>query len=339
LNLEAESLHSAWRTYCLFGLILQSDYPFANCLTPGEGPSDVTFTCVTSPPLLMNWETSAPVYQSHYRTDEGDSRFYFYRLDGCDILRFTRIVDYYMFPDRILAHPSPTCEPLMIEGFLLGAALALRLESQVIPALHASAVVCRGQAVGFLSNAGNGKSTLAAALIQDGCTLLSDDILPVQRRDGKFVGHPGFPQMRLWPREAQNLLGHYEDLARVWPGADKRRVPIGLDGFGSFCSESRPLACLYVPERRDPAEFGAAIEIEPIAPRQAVIELVRYSFTAFIMEALGWQAQRLKLFAGLVRQVPMRRLIYPSGLEHLPRVREAILNDVGVFSGGQPANH
>jgi len=30
----------------------------------------------------------------------------------------------------------------------------------------------------------------------------------------------------------------------------------------------------------------------------------------------------------MVQQAPMRRLIYPAGYEHLPRVRDAVLADV-----------
>jgi len=40
------------------------------------------------------------------------------------------------------------------------------------------------------------------------------------------------------------------------------------------------------------------------------------------------QPQRLDFFARMVQQVPMRRLIYPAGYEHLPRVREAVPADV-----------
>ena len=48
-----------------------------------------------------------------------------------------------------------------------------------------------------------------------------------------------------------------------------------------------------------------------------------------ILEAPGVQPPSLDFFTQLVQQVPMRRLIYPSGFEHLPRVREAVLEDVG----------
>ena len=41
----------------------------------------------------------------------------------------------------------------------------------------------------------------------------------------------------------------------------------------------------------------------------------------------------LGFFGRMVQQVPMRRLVYPSGFEHLPPVREAVLADVGENRG------
>jgi len=35
----------------------------------------------------------------------------------------------------------------------------------------------------------------------------------------------------------------------------------------------------------------------------------------------------LGFFAQLVQQIPMRRLVYPSGFEYFPCVREVILKD------------
>jgi hypothetical protein len=57
------------------------------------------------------------------------------------------------------------------------------------------------------------------------------------------------------------------------------------------------------------------------------MELLRHSFMMRAVQALGWQPQRLALFAQLIGQVPLRRLRYPSGFEHLPRVRDAVLED------------
>jgi len=229
--------------------------------------------------------------------------------------------------------------------------LSFWLERQGIPALHASAVLIGGRAVAFLSSNQGGKSGLAATLMQSVHPLLTDDILPVEEQDGVFLGRPGYPTIRMWPDEAACFLGAYEHLPLVHPELTKRRVPVGGDGFGSFCDTSQPLACIYLPDRRDasgasttpeisavghpgrhPSQPDGAVpntdvEILPVSPRDAVIELIRHSFSAHQVEAAGLAPQRLNFFARLAQQVPMRRLIYPAGFEHLPRVREAILGD------------
>ncbi len=133
----------------------------------------------------------------------------------------------------------------------LGDVLSYWLERQGIRALHAAAVVANGRAAAFLSSNYGGKSSLAAAMMQVGCPLLTDDILPVEETGGIFIGRPGYPTMRMWPDEAAYFLGSYEHLPLVHPELSKRRVFVGPDGFGSFCETSQALSCIYLPERRD----------------------------------------------------------------------------------------
>jgi hypothetical protein len=160
--------------------------------------------------------------------------------------------------------------------------------------------------------------------MQAGYSLLTDDILPVEERDGTFFGRPGYPQMRMWPDEAAHFLDGWEDLPLVHPEISKRRVPVGAGGFGSFHPDSLPLAVLYVPERRQ----DGPIEIREISRSEGLLELVRHSFSPRLVEAAGLQPRRFDLFARLVRQIPIRRLIYPSGFHRLPEVAEAVLRDV-----------
>lgn len=252
--------------------------------------------------------------------------------DDGTLLHFPRSADFYLWPQRIVCHLlDPAAAPL-VEIHFLGTAMALWLELRGIPALHASAVAVDGRAVAFTSSNGGGKSSLAAALMQAGHPLLTDDILPVERAaDGTITGRPGYPTMRMWPEEARHFLGHIDGLPRVHPRLDKRRVFVGPPaGFGSFHGAPAPLACLYLPDRRDPAQWGERVEIAPVSQAQAVIELVRHSFVARLVHAAGLQPARLHLFAALVRQVPVRRLVYPSGFDHLPSVCDAILVDQSV---------
>jgi hypothetical protein len=324
-------LPTDWHAFHLFGLTLASDFRFANHLTPSCDAPDLTFNLVEHPPLPAGWERHLPCYTSSSRSPTGDPLVAVYRLDTCIVLHLARVADFFLWSDCILCHPLDPAHGYLVEIRLLGPVLSLWLELKGLPALHASAVVVGDRAVAFLSANKGGKSSLAAALMQLGYALLTDDILPLEHVDGRFRGRPGYPTMRMWPDEAGHFLGDYGALELVHPRLTKRRVPVGPGSFGSFCSRPQPLACCYLPERRRAADEDTDIEIASLSPRNAVIELVRHSFSARMVEAAGLAPQRLELFTAMARLVPMRRLTYPSGFEHLARIRQAILDDLEVL--------
>ena len=338
---------SDWGIHRLYGINLASDFSFASRLSPGTGDADLTFTCVSSPPGEARKQAELVYVSPPYPDETGESEVYLYRSDDFLIVRFTGISEFFLWPERILCHPLTaeyrhrlsgySCEEvdryhrMLTEIYLLGYVFACWLEWQGIPTLHASAVVVGERAAAFLSSGGGGKSSSAVALMQGGYPLLTDDILPIQYDRGAYLGRPGYPQMRMWPGQAKHFLGHYEDLDLVHPTVSKRRVPVEESGLGTFCEVSRPLACLYLPERRDPAAWGTGIKIEPVSRREAVMALIGSSFIPPVVEALGLHPHRLGFFARMALRVPVRRVVYPNGFEHLPRVRRAILADLAGF--------
>jgi hypothetical protein len=325
------SVAENWPFYSLYGFKLASDFPFANRLAKTTGEPDLTFRLVDAPPIV-GWEDDTPAYASSPELDGAEeSVLKVYRQGSYHILRITGVLDYYIAPDSIACYLVDPNHEYLAEIHFLGLAFSLWLEVRGIPALHASAVIVEDSAVAFLSTNKGGKSSLAAILMQAGYPLLTDDILPLERYGEKFLGRPGYPQMRMWPDQASYFLGHYEDLGIVHPAYSKRRVPVGADGLGTFCSEPAPLACFYLPERRDPSGWGEGIEISPLSPTEALMSLVGQSFVPYTVEALGLQPQRLGFFARLLSQVPVRRIVYPEGYVHLPQVRRGILSDLATL--------
>jgi hypothetical protein len=292
--------------YKIFGFKMASEFPFANRMTTASGDPDVTFHCVNAPPIAGDWQKVEPCLASPRITEEGESRFSIHRLEEYDVIHFAGIADFYLWPDRIVSHLLDPAYDYLVEIRLLGEVFTIWLELHDLPALHASAIVESDKAAAFLSTNKGGKSVLAASLMQEGRPLLTDDILAVEESQNTFLGRPSYPQMRMWPGEAMHFLGHYQDLEIVHPGYTKRRVPVGPDGLGAFCSESRPLSALYLPKRL--ASTEGKIKIETVSPRDAIIELIRNSFSSRIVEALGLGAKRLEFFARLARQVPMHRI-------------------------------
>jgi len=245
-------------------------------------------------------------------------------------LCYAEIADFWVCPGSVTVMPAKNSEPALVRLFLLGPALAIELELLGIPCLHASAVALEQGAVGFLAASTGGKSVLASSFVDHGGTLLTDDILPLRQRGDRFVGGPGYPQMKIWPEAAQELLGDDWMLDRLAAGLDKRRLPVG-ERWGTFCAVPQPLLVLYVPARLDGPDRQqgeAKVEIAPISPGDALMELVRHMFCARVAGVLGWQARHLDFLAALIEHVPVRRLRYPSGFEHLAAVHAAIPHDL-----------
>jgi hypothetical protein len=315
----------------LFGLTVASDYCFNSYLSPTAAPPDLTLTVHPSsiPLETIARQLSLPALNERLPIKK-NVLVVCHSSNGALILAGQQAV-FQLKANAIAIYPLSPLPPEMVEIYFLGAIMAMWLEWWQIIALHAAAAIVNNRAVAFLSSNSGGKSSLVASLMQAGFPLLTDDILPVENKNGVFVGRPGYPQMRMWPEQAQHFLGYYETLEIVHPAYSKRRVPIAAGGFGSFCNEAQPLAYLYIPEQRDPAAHGTSVAITAVPPAQAVIDLVRYSFAPRLVHAAGLQPQRLDFFAELVRQIPIRRLIYPTGYEHLPRVRDAILDDLACL--------
>lgn len=324
------------QVYQFFGQNLVSQYPFTSNLygkiyeqNQFLDSSMLYFGCNQYPPFAVNWKRGKLVYYYCYHTPDGDLWDKLHHFDDFDIFQFAWGADFYLRSDRIDCYLRDPTHWAMVELYLMGPIIAFWLEREGFPALHASSVSINRQSVVFPSHSGNGKSTLAAAFLQLGKALLTDDILPVQKHGEQFWGLPGLPQINLWPNQISHFVESKTSLKDKFSNSIKKRVPVEAIRNGTFCHEKRPLACLYVPSKSDPSPDNTKIVIAPLPHAEAMIELIRYSFVfSRVFENLGWQARRMVFFAHLVEQIPVRRLIYPAGFEHLPRVTEAVLEDL-----------
>jgi len=320
--------------YSLYGITVASEWPFITPLAPATGCAELTFTCLDEPPLVVHWDEHQPLCVSPHHNSEGASIWQFYRLPQCDVVRCPHIADFYLAPGQIQCHRAPVAaaerlaQAHWVEIRLLGTVLAFWLEQHGQPVLHAAAVATPQGAIAFLADSGAGKSTLAAAFVRAGYPLLTDDNLVIRQQGAHFWAVPGYPQMRMWPETATYAVGDYAQLPRLYPEGEKRRLRVGADSFGQFCATPQRLAVCYLPERRDATIHGAAVEICPLSPAQALYALVQQAFLLEANQRLGDQQRRLTFWAQFVRQTPVKQLLYPEGFAGLAAVRQAILADL-----------
>jgi hypothetical protein len=281
----------------------------------------LSFEASPIPILPLGQVQWVPAYESSLLSPAGESLTCLYQLGDRHVFRFPSIGDFAVGAESIdyyLQGPSHDLAELRF----LGPVLSYWFERRGLPTFHASAVSVEGRAIAFVSRHGGGKSGLAAGMIAVGASLLTDDLLVLEERDGIWEARPSYPLMRMWPDEAEHFLGRFDDLPLVQKDSDKRSVAIGEGGFGTFHDASSPLACIYLATR---VEGANAVEIQPVSRSEALIELVRHSFSPRLVEAVGLQPARLDRLARLVRSVPVRRLVYPSGFERLGEVAGQVL--------------
>jgi hypothetical protein len=323
------------RQHVVYGIQMTSDFDFSFPLPPGGGEPDLVFSCQLHAPEGVGLEGAERVF-AEGDEEGGPPAFEWFRCGDFDLVRIREHADHYVFHDRIVCHLRRAEYGYLAEIQLFGMVLGLWLERRGTLALHASGAVVGDAAVAFLATKGGGKTTTATAMVAAGDPLLTDDLLALDLTGDEVCAQPGYPQLRLWPEQADHFLGGHEHLDLVHPAFTKRRVVVGgPDGFGELADGPRRLRRIYLPAREEPGAAAGdhAVRVEPVAGQQALIELVRHTFLPQEVHRFGWQDRRLAELGRLVAEVPVRRLRYPSGLERLPALVRAIRADVADDEG------
>jgi len=180
---------------------------------------------------------------------------------------------------------------------LLGPALVLAFAMQKTWCLHGSAAVFDEQAVVFLGESGQGKSTLAHYLSGSngyGWRLLADDMLPVTLEPSGLTAWPHFPQLKL-PLDAQ-------------PGPN----------WSEQVSISK--VCVLVSAKKDDEP-----NLQLLSSMEAAQTLIRHTAGARLFDEKILETH-LAFCASAVNHVSVYQLTYPHSRDALPKVRELLEN-------------
>lgn len=224
--------------------------------------------------------------------------------------------------DRAVVYPEPGADASALGHFLLQPVLVHLLNLRRAPCLHAGAVALGGGAVALLGASGQGKSTLTAGFVRRGAALLCDDALVLERRAGQVCGVPGPAHLKIWPETVPALLPDAAETAALSPACAKRVV--ALPASGRRAGEPLPLRAALVLARYDAAALGRTdVALMDLAPGAQLAALAAHTIGRdYLLPAE--EAALLPHYAALAGQARVRVVHYPSGLEHLDAVVEAI---------------
>lgn len=232
--------------------------------------------------------------------------------------------------DSIRCIPQANTPPHTLHHLLLDQVLPLVLNSKGKEVLHGAAVVTPYGACAFVGPTGAGKSTLAASFLSAGYSVLTDDCVVLDARDGNIVALPAYPGLRLWDDAIAALFGTTGSCAPVAHYTPKQRFTAALSAT-HFCSSAVPLAGIYVLGTSD-AEDGrptSTPEIRPLAGRESFTTLLSLAFKLDILDQ-RMLTREFDFLHRLVTRIPVRRLTVPDSFAVFPAVRAAILHDLAM---------
>ena len=247
--------------------------------------------------------------------------------DGTTVLRWSDLFEFLITDEgrTIHYHRLKNASDESLAVYLLGQVLSFSLLSRGLEPLHATAVVIDGAAVAFLGDCGYGKSTLGAAFVSRGYSMLTDDVLALEKRRAVWMAHAGPSRVKLFPAVARRVLERSTG-DRMNSGTAKLIVPLDA---GEAIDGAAPLAALYIlpdPETSRRAH-GAKTSVVAVTGQDAFLEITRAAFNLIHVDRERLKNQ-FSVVSALARDVPVRRLAYARRLAALPTVCERVIGDV-----------
>jgi hypothetical protein len=220
---------------------------------------------------------------------------------------------------EIVVDPDANAVPLDVRAYLLGAMFVVLCQQRGLLPLHASAVAGKSGVVAFLANSGQGKSTLAAHLVERGFRVIADDICLIDTaRVGAAIVIPTAPWLKLWRNSLENLGRQAEGLDRVFSDDDKYRLPLAP------ALQPEPICKVVFLEGTEGSANATVIEEVPRV--EAVPLLMSLTHHSYVLEATGQREENFLRCGRVLSQARAYRLIRPWGLMHLKSTVDAVEN-------------
>lgn len=309
-------------TYALYGLTLKSAVPLP-CPTVNPSLASPDITLLESGPAEI--EQACRQERISFR-DEGFWQSSIF-ADGSAHVTWKEHFEFVVSSsgEQVLWRKLQEVPNEVFFTYFLGQVLSYCLLARGVEPLHATAMVVNGQAIAFLGDSGAGKSTLAATFLQKGYTLLTDDVLALEFREGRIWVRPGIARVKLNPDSADAVFSGRRSIP-MNSFTSKMIFPLNDSQHGS---SEVPLRALYVlPQRPGNSQRTARrIMVRRMSGRASFLPIVQNTFNDTVLHPDRLK-QQFAFAARLASLIPIKRLSYPRRLDLLPAVVDAILADL-----------
>lgn len=223
--------------YTFYGLIFQVPFPCPMLsVAPPDVPADVTVIYGRVQKKLENAMASDDSWIAGFCWQASLGRFLLRggRRSGCFLVEEGK---------HVTVERNPATEDDCMLFHLLHPVTAALLRQRGFLVLHANTALTPHGAIAVSGQSGAGKSTTLAALLQRGCTMISDDITALRiGTDGLVEAVPGAAQIHLWDNAAERL-----DIDTSGFNCHPlRRGKVAFPTQSGYCTEPATLRRLYL---------------------------------------------------------------------------------------------
>jgi hypothetical protein len=244
--------------------------------------------------------------------------------DGSTYFRWSGLYEFRVHAggSRVACRPLEGCGRLVLQNFLFGQALAFALVLQGLEPLHATAVRVGDEVIAFLGDCTYGKSTLLASFAAAGYPVVTDDLLLVANRAGRPVALPGTGRIKLHPDSSAAIRVTDDEGEPLNALTRKRSFRLDEDRVER---SALPLTRVFVLPAPDERKHATAPAVSRLSRAELLRAILPSSLNVHVLTR-DRIARQFAHAAWLAARVDGFRLQCPDGLEHVPSIRQCILD-------------
>ncbi len=292
--------------YKAFGINIDSELPFKE-LEQGEANAHVKICFARVPGALENPQTKGVRFEAK---------------QGLFLLKIDDVANYLVKDGKeiFIEKNNSSVADNEIRLFLLGPVMgALLLQRGLLP-IHGSAIKKSGSAIIFSGIPGAGKSTLAAAYLNTGANIISDDISVININTNNIpMIYPGFPQMKLWADTIRHFGSGQQPRRILREGIQKFGIPVN----NGYYNQRLPVKKIYILGTHNQPNFI----LSPLKGIDKFNALKNNTYRWQFLKGLGKTEEHFSLVSRLAEHVDVARIMRPLDSFRVKELMELIDND------------
>ncbi len=222
----------------------------------------------------------------------------------------------------IIEKTSLETDDQILHTWLYGTVIAYILQYHGYLVLHGSAVLMKDAAVIFSGPSGAGKSTLARACLQQGYSLITDDLVVIKpNQQGQYCIIPGPAKLKLW-QDTMHYFNH--DLHNAMPINQKiNKYAIQIS---HMCHQPMiPVVGFYA------LNTAEAFHCERLNAAESLKTLIQNTYRYFMLKPLGKLQTFFHDCSALSKQIAVHKLTRTPHFDELPPMVQHIKRNQGLL--------